>query len=88
MRWIRPRWCHRRQMTVVLSERGWVRAAKGHDIDPLSLAYKAGDAFKTFDRGRSNQAAVFHRLYRARLYAGGPHTAFGAGSGRTVVRAG
>jgi topoisomerase-4 subunit A len=46
-------------VTVVLSERGWVRAAKGHDIDPLSLAYKAGDAFKTFDHGRSNQAAVF-----------------------------
>ena len=46
-------------VTVVLSERGWVRAAKGHDIDPLSLAYKSGDAFKTFDRGRSNQPAVF-----------------------------
>ncbi|MCK5366478.1 MAG: DNA topoisomerase IV subunit A, partial [Gammaproteobacteria bacterium] len=46
-------------ITVVLSERGWVRAAKGHDMDPLTLAYKSGDAFKAFDRGRSNQAAVF-----------------------------
>jgi len=46
-------------ITVVLSERGWVRAAKGHDIDPLTLAYKSGDAFKACDRGRSNQAAVF-----------------------------
>ncbi len=46
-------------ITVVLSERGWVRAAKGHDIDPLTLAYKSGDAFKAFDRGRSNQPALF-----------------------------
>ncbi len=46
-------------ITVVLSERGWVRAAKGHDIDPLTLTYKSGDAFKAFDRGRSNQPAVF-----------------------------
>jgi len=46
-------------ITVVLSERGWVRAAKGHDMDPLTLGYKSGDAFKAFDRGRSNQSAVF-----------------------------
>jgi len=46
-------------ITVVLSERGWVRAAKGHDIDALGLAYKSGDAFKASDHGRSNQAAVF-----------------------------
>jgi topoisomerase IV subunit A len=46
-------------ITVVLSERGWVRAAKGHDMDPMSLAYKSGDGFKAFDRGRSNQSAVF-----------------------------
>ena len=46
-------------ITVVLSERGWIRAAKGHDIDPLTLAYRSGDAFKAFDRGRSNQPAVF-----------------------------
>ncbi len=46
-------------ITVVLSERGWVRAAKGHDIDPLSLGYKSGDAFKAADWGRSNQSAVF-----------------------------
>ena len=46
-------------VTVVLSERGWVRAGKGHDIDPLTMSYKSGDAFKTFDRGRSNQSAVF-----------------------------
>jgi len=46
-------------VTVVLSDRGWVRAAKGHDIDPMTLSYKSGDAFKASDRGRTNQSAVF-----------------------------
>jgi topoisomerase IV subunit A len=46
-------------VTVVLSEMGWVRAAKGHDIDAASLSYKAGDAFLAAARGRSNQLAVF-----------------------------
>jgi topoisomerase-4 subunit A len=46
-------------VTVVLSERGWVRAAKGHDVDPRSLAYRSGDGFKAVAMGRSNQLAVF-----------------------------
>jgi topoisomerase-4 subunit A len=46
-------------LTVVLSEKGWVRAAKGHDIDPVSLNYKAGDGFLSAARGKSNQLAVF-----------------------------
>jgi len=46
-------------ISVVLSERGWVRAAKGHDIDARGLGYKSGDRFKAVDRGRSNQSAVF-----------------------------
>src|SRR5229473_2845926 len=46
-------------VTVVLSERGWVRAGKGHEIDPSSLQYKAGDAFSHSTHGRSNQLAVF-----------------------------
>jgi topoisomerase-4 subunit A len=46
-------------VTVVLSQRGWVRAAKGHDIDPRTLAYKAGDGFRAAARGRTNQLAVF-----------------------------
>ncbi|PTU74118.1 DNA topoisomerase IV subunit A [Pseudomonas mangrovi] len=46
-------------VTVVLSEKGWVRCAKGHDIDAAGLSYKAGDAFKTAAAGRSNQFAVF-----------------------------
>jgi len=46
-------------ITVVLSERGWVRSAKGHDIDPRGLAYKPGDRFQDVARGRTNQTAVF-----------------------------
>ncbi|MEY3667512.1 MAG: hypothetical protein RL572_1052 [Pseudomonadota bacterium] len=46
-------------VTVVLSARGWARAAKGHDVDPASLQYKAGDEFKFAAKGRSNQNAIF-----------------------------
>ena len=46
-------------LSVVLSARGWVRAAKGHEIDPATLTFKSGDEFKGVDRGRSNQSAVF-----------------------------
>ncbi len=45
--------------TVVLSTLGWVRAAKGHDMDPRQLSYKTGDAFQAVARGRSTQLAVF-----------------------------
>jgi topoisomerase-4 subunit A len=46
-------------VTVVLSEKGWVRAAKGHELDPRELPFKAGDAFLQAARGRSSQLAVF-----------------------------
>lgn len=46
-------------ITVVLSEHGWIRAAKGHDVDPRALAYKSGDGFLQAARGKSNQLAVF-----------------------------
>ncbi|WP_116367965.1 DNA topoisomerase IV subunit A [Parahaliea mediterranea] len=45
-------------ITVVLSDKGWIRAAKGHDIDPGSLSYKSGDGFKLAVHGRSNQPVV------------------------------
>jgi topoisomerase-4 subunit A len=45
--------------TVVLSKSGWVRAAKGHDIDPTSLNYRAGDEFRHASRGRSNEQVIF-----------------------------
>ena len=46
------------KVTVVLSEKGWIRSAKGHEIDATGLSYKAGDGFKTSAAGRSNQSAV------------------------------
>jgi topoisomerase-4 subunit A len=45
--------------TVVLSRLGWVRAAKGHDIDVRALSYKSGDEFQAAARGRNLQQAVF-----------------------------
>jgi topoisomerase-4 subunit A len=45
--------------TVVLSRLGWVRAAKGHDIDARGLSYKSGDEFQAAARGRNLQQAVF-----------------------------
>jgi topoisomerase-4 subunit A len=46
-------------VTVVLSRHGWIRAAKGHEIDPEQLSYKSGDSFLAAAPGRSNQPAVF-----------------------------
>jgi topoisomerase IV subunit A len=46
-------------VTVIVSERGWVRAARGHDIEPNSLLYKSGDAYLHSAKGRSNQFAIF-----------------------------
>ncbi len=46
-------------ITVILSRKGWIRSAKGHDIDTSKLIYKSGDKLRTFARGRSNQLAVF-----------------------------
>lgn len=45
--------------TIILSKAGWVRAAKGHDIDPAALAYKAGDEYQDHAHGRSNLISVF-----------------------------
>ncbi len=46
-------------VTIVLSQRGWARAAKGHETDPFALSYKTGDAFLATALGRSNQLAMF-----------------------------
>lgn len=46
-------------ITVVLSEKGWARCAKGHDIDAEGLSYKAGDGYLSSAEGKSNQPAVF-----------------------------
>ena len=46
-------------VTVILSERGWIRAAKGHDIEAQSLNYREGDRFFASAKGRNNENAVF-----------------------------
>ena len=46
-------------ITVALSQKGWVRAAKGHEVDARGLNYRAGDGYQGVARGKSNQPAVF-----------------------------
>lgn len=46
-------------VTIVLSEMGWVRNAKGHDIDPRGMSYRAGDSYHSAVRGMSNQPVLF-----------------------------
>jgi topoisomerase-4 subunit A len=46
-------------VTVVLSQAGYARAAKGYEIDPTTLSYRSGDAYLAAAQGRSNQLAMF-----------------------------
>ena len=46
-------------VTVIVSDKGWVRAAKGHDIDATALSYREGDRYLASARGRSNLQAAF-----------------------------
>jgi len=46
-------------VTVILSKKGWIRAAKGHEVDPTSVTFKSGDEYLTSALGRSNQNAIF-----------------------------
>ena len=60
-------------VTVILSGKGWVRAAKGHDIDAADLSYRTGDAFAASARGKSSDACVFLDS-TGRAYLVPPHT--------------
>ena len=60
-------------VTVILSEKGWARAAKGHDINPEELSYRSGDAYLAAARGRTNEACVFLDS-SGRAYWITPHT--------------
>ncbi len=60
-------------ITAVLSDKGWLRAAKGHEIDPTSLSYKSGDKFLSAAKGKSNQH-VFLQDTTGRFYALPGHT--------------
>lgn len=60
-------------VTVVVSEKGWARCAKGHDIDPTTLHFKAGDEYQAAARGRSNLPVVFLDA-AGKAYATDAHT--------------
>ena len=60
-------------VTVVLSEKGWVRAAKGHDINPGDLSYRTGDGFLAAARGKTSDTCVFFDS-TGRAYFVPPHT--------------
>lgn len=60
-------------ITVILSHKGWIRAAKGHDIDAANLSYKAGDSLLAVIHARSNQSIIFWDS-TGRSYALAAHT--------------
>ena len=59
-------------VTVVLSELGWIRAAKGHDVDPAQLAFKTGDGLQSFARGKTNELLLCIDSH-GRTYGLAPH---------------
>ncbi|MBY6226385.1 DNA topoisomerase IV subunit A [Ferrimonas balearica] len=60
-------------VTVVMSQKAWGRCAKGHDVEPESLSYRAGDGYLAHARGRSNQPVVFLES-SGRAYTTEPHS--------------
>jgi len=60
-------------ITVVVSEKGWVRQAKGHEVDPAGLSYREGDKLLVAARGRSTQQAAFLDA-TGRSYSTAAHT--------------
>ena len=60
-------------VTVVLSEKGWVRAGKGHDIQPGDLSYRSGDGFQAAARGKTSDPCIFFDS-TGRAYLVAPHT--------------
>ena len=72
-------------MTIVLSEKGWVRAAKGHDVDAAALGYREGDRLRAAVRGRSTQQVAFLDS-NGRSYSTAAHTLPGArGNGEPLT---
>ncbi len=59
-------------LTVIVSQKGWIRAAKGHDIDAESLSYRAGDSFQTAVKTRSTQS-VYLFDSTGRVYSSTTH---------------
>ncbi|MFC7301421.1 DNA topoisomerase IV subunit A [Cognatiluteimonas weifangensis] len=72
-------------LTIVLSDKGWVRAAKGHDVDPATLSYREGDGLLAAVRGRSTQQVAFIDS-TGRSYSTAAHTLPGArGNGEPLT---
>jgi topoisomerase-4 subunit A len=55
-------------ITVILSQKGWIRAGKGHELDPTTLNYRAGDGFLAAARGCNNRPVVLFDT-KGRSYA-------------------
>ena len=72
-------------VTVVLSERGWARAAKGHEIDVAGLSYRSGDQFLAAARGKQQPARGVHRQHGPLVQRRRAHAAVGARPGRAAV---
>lgn len=60
-------------ITVVLSDKGWIRAAKGHEMDPEELSYRGDDSFSQATKGRTNETLIFVDSHGRGYYAA-PHT--------------
>ena len=60
-------------ITVVMSEKGWIRAAKGHDVNVVELSYRTGDSFLMAAKGRSNDVLAMVDS-TGRAYSLAPHT--------------
>jgi topoisomerase-4 subunit A len=72
-------------VTVALSDKGWVRAAKGHDIDAATLSYREGDSLLAAVKGRSTQQVAFIDS-TGRSYSTAAHTLPGArGNGEPLT---
>ena len=42
-------------VTVIVSKSGWIRSAKGHDVDAANMNYRSGDAYLAHAQGKSNE---------------------------------
>jgi topoisomerase-4 subunit A len=60
-------------LTVILSQKGWIRAAKGNEVNPRELNYRSGDNFLQGLQTRSNQDTVFFDS-TGRAYTAATHT--------------
>ncbi len=73
-------------ITVVMSEKGWIRAAKGHDVNVVELSYRTGDSFLMAAKGPQQRRARGGRFHRQSVLVGAAHVAVCARPGRAAHR--